>query len=128
MSMKKSKDTMGDRTHDLEVCSAMSQPTAPPRTLYCIECFRITTSLVLFSSFKIMFCYPVQKKNQQICSFRTSKETFYCCLKSKFLFQILHFYTPVFLMKNTHSVISYSQSCEIRIVHTHQQHHRLLSE
>ena len=63
MSIKKFKDTMGNRTRDLSVCSAMPQPTAPPHTPYCVECFRISTSLVLFSSFTIMFCYPVQQKS-----------------------------------------------------------------
>jgi hypothetical protein len=30
MSMKKSSDTIGNRTHDLPACSAVPQPTAPP--------------------------------------------------------------------------------------------------
>jgi hypothetical protein len=32
MSMKKSNDTIGNRTRDLTACSALPQPTAPPRT------------------------------------------------------------------------------------------------
>ena len=31
MSMKKSNDTIGNRTRDLPACSAVPQPTAPPR-------------------------------------------------------------------------------------------------
>ena len=31
MSMKNSNDTIGNRTHDLPACSAVPQPTAPPR-------------------------------------------------------------------------------------------------
>ena len=31
MSMKNSHDTIGNRTRDLPVCSAVPQPTAPPR-------------------------------------------------------------------------------------------------
>jgi hypothetical protein len=31
MSMKNSSDTIGNRTHDLPTCSAVPQPTAPPR-------------------------------------------------------------------------------------------------
>jgi len=31
MSMKDSNDTIGNRTLDLPVCSAVPQPTAPPR-------------------------------------------------------------------------------------------------
>jgi hypothetical protein len=29
--MKNSSDTIGNRTHDLPACSAVPQPTAPPR-------------------------------------------------------------------------------------------------
>ena len=32
MSMKNSDDTIGNRSHDLPTCSAVPQPTAPPRT------------------------------------------------------------------------------------------------
>jgi hypothetical protein len=32
MSMKNFSDTIGNRTRDLPVCSAVPQPTAPPRT------------------------------------------------------------------------------------------------
>ena len=34
MSMKNYIDTIGNRTHDLPVCSAVPQPTAPPRISY----------------------------------------------------------------------------------------------
>jgi hypothetical protein len=41
MSMKNSKDTIGNRTHDLPSCSAVPQPTAqaraPCRTVYCTK-------------------------------------------------------------------------------------------
>ena len=30
--MKNSNETVGNRTHNLPACSAVSQPTAPPRT------------------------------------------------------------------------------------------------
>jgi hypothetical protein len=33
MSMKKSNDTIGNRTRDLPTCSAELQPTAPPRMI-----------------------------------------------------------------------------------------------
>ena len=32
VSMKNSNDTIGNRTRDLRACSAVPQPTAPPRT------------------------------------------------------------------------------------------------
>jgi len=31
LSMKNSNDIIGHRTHDLQACSAVPQPTAPPR-------------------------------------------------------------------------------------------------
>jgi len=34
MSMKNSKDTIGNRTRELPACSALLQPTAPPRAPY----------------------------------------------------------------------------------------------
>ena len=34
MSMKNSNDTIGNRTRDLPACSAVPQPTAPPRAPY----------------------------------------------------------------------------------------------
>jgi len=37
MSMKYSNDTIGNRTRDLPACSAVPQPTAPPRTpFHCV--------------------------------------------------------------------------------------------
>jgi len=33
MSMKNANDTIGNRTRDLPGCSAVPQPTAPPRTM-----------------------------------------------------------------------------------------------
>jgi len=33
MSMKKSNDTIGNQTCDIPTCSAVPQPTAPPRAL-----------------------------------------------------------------------------------------------
>jgi hypothetical protein len=33
MSMKNSNDTIGNRTSELPACSAVPQPTAPPRTI-----------------------------------------------------------------------------------------------
>jgi hypothetical protein len=32
VSMKNARDTIGNRTRDLPTCSAVPQPTAPPRT------------------------------------------------------------------------------------------------
>jgi len=51
-SMKKPKDTIGIRTHDLLASSAMPQPTAPPRTR--VEFGRsvnLTVSLNMYQSY-----------------------------------------------------------------------------
>jgi hypothetical protein len=42
MSMKNSNDTTGNRTRDLPACSAVPQPTAPPRApkLRCMEIYK----------------------------------------------------------------------------------------
>ena len=45
MSRKNSNDTIGNRTRDLPVCSAVSQPTAPPRTP---EVIPVTTLTAVF--------------------------------------------------------------------------------
>jgi hypothetical protein len=37
MSMKNSSDTIGNRTPDLPVCSAVPQPTAPPHAPKCVN-------------------------------------------------------------------------------------------
>jgi hypothetical protein len=37
MSMKNSNDTIGNRTRDLPACSAMPQPTAPPRAPFFVR-------------------------------------------------------------------------------------------
>jgi hypothetical protein len=36
ISMKNSNDTIGNRTRDLPACSAVPQPTAPPRSAICV--------------------------------------------------------------------------------------------
>ena len=41
MSMKISNDSIGNRTRDLLTCSALPQPTAPPRTPYYIILYYI---------------------------------------------------------------------------------------
>ena len=43
MSMKNSNCTIGNRTRDLRVCSAVPQPTAPPRapTFACSKCWNL---------------------------------------------------------------------------------------
>jgi hypothetical protein len=47
MSIKNSSDTIGNRTRDLPVCSAVSQPTAPPRNPIKGEMMEKTKSTVL---------------------------------------------------------------------------------
>ena len=55
MSMKNSNDTIGNRSRDLPVCSAVPQPTAPPRCCSvgicntvcdpCMECYVLPVTL-----------------------------------------------------------------------------------
>ena len=53
MSMKNSSDTIGNRTRDLLACSAVPEPTAPPRAswylvyiiMFLLEIMLLTTSL-----------------------------------------------------------------------------------
>jgi hypothetical protein len=40
--MKKSNDTIGNRTHDLPACSAVRQPTAPPAACPSLVLLRMT--------------------------------------------------------------------------------------
>ena len=49
MSMKNSSDTIGNRTHDLPTCSAVPQPTAPPRKILgrFAKLRKVTVSFVL---------------------------------------------------------------------------------
>jgi hypothetical protein len=49
MSMKKFNDTIGNQTCDLPVCSAVPQPTAPPRAP---TVFLNTPKKFLFQVFK----------------------------------------------------------------------------
>jgi len=47
MSMKNSNDTIGNRTRDLPTCSAVPQPTAPPRaSSEAIDCIKFVSGLV----------------------------------------------------------------------------------
>jgi hypothetical protein len=64
MSVKNSSDTIGNRTRDVPVCSAVPQPTAPPRAPFCtcimykiiIYNFELFTSLMLaLLKRKVMF-------------------------------------------------------------------------
>jgi hypothetical protein len=62
MSMKNSSDTIGNRIRDVPVCSAVPQPTAPPRTplkvntiLYQISSWATPASIPL----KILVLYAI---------------------------------------------------------------------
>ena len=49
MSMKNSSDTIGNRTRDLPTCSAVPQPTAPPRAPNTVHSVGHNPVLVIFS-------------------------------------------------------------------------------
>ena len=45
--MKNFNDIIGNRTHDLPTCSAVPQPTAPPRAASYTQCVRIKSRALL---------------------------------------------------------------------------------
>jgi hypothetical protein len=47
MSMKNSSDTMGNRTRDFPVCSAVPQPTASPRAPNFLNYLRIIIIIII---------------------------------------------------------------------------------
>jgi len=55
--MKKSNDTIGNRTRDLLACSVVPQPTAPPRAPHCEDTFGISLS----SDFPKLYEYKKQR-------------------------------------------------------------------
>ena len=46
MSMKNSSDTIGNRTRDLPACSAVPQPTVPPRAPLLAICVHLSLSAI----------------------------------------------------------------------------------
>ena len=46
MSMKNSSDTIGNRTRDLPVCSAVPQTTVPPLLVMCVTHFSVLVMCV----------------------------------------------------------------------------------
>jgi hypothetical protein len=51
MSMKNSSDTIGNRTHDLPVCSAVPQQTAPPSDSQLYRCYNVKITQGVLSGF-----------------------------------------------------------------------------
>ena len=60
MSMKNSSDTIGSRTHDLPVCRAVPQPTAPPRASTLLLCF-------ILSYLREVLLNPLNTELNSIC-------------------------------------------------------------
>jgi len=61
MSMKKSNDTVGNRTRDHPVCSTVSQLTAPPRTVKYEMCFLLTFVNLTKNCIQKLFLQPIQQ-------------------------------------------------------------------
>jgi hypothetical protein len=57
MSVKNSSDTIGNRTRDLPACSAVPQPTAPPRAPYPVCTYNFCVSY--------MFLFQYQKRQRK---------------------------------------------------------------
>ena len=71
MSMKNSSDTIGNRTRDLRTCSAVPQPTAPPRTpvqrmvlWHIVKLPTITTHSVTMSHYKFYMAYNLKARKK----------------------------------------------------------------
>jgi hypothetical protein len=66
MSMKNSIDTIGNRTRDLPACSAVPQPTAPPRTPVYVSRFLYIRIHVLCKYVVYVFVYVYRLAYVQI--------------------------------------------------------------
>jgi hypothetical protein len=55
LSIKYFSDSIGNRTRDLSVCSAVPQSTAPPRTTV-----KMSTTCLVSESFVLLDCYTAQ--------------------------------------------------------------------
>jgi len=79
--MKNSNDTIGNRTRDLPACSAVPQPTAPPRVPdlrgtrgYLLLCLKMVSHLLICASVKNDILDEVQ--NQKTVSVNISHALF----------------------------------------------------
>jgi hypothetical protein len=61
MSIKKSNDTIGNRTRDHPVCSAVSQLSAPPRAVKYEMCFLLTFVNLTENCTQKLFLQPIQQ-------------------------------------------------------------------
>jgi hypothetical protein len=64
--MKKSNNTIGNRSRDLPACSVVSQPTAPPRALLLV-CFGYLTKPISYS-----FITCPHRRLQKVMCYRLS--------------------------------------------------------
>ena len=71
--MINSSDTIGDCTRDLPACSAVPQPTAPPRAPY-VEgyCFKISIKLLIVRYRQTET--HLQAPDEQLVYFKSSKQ------------------------------------------------------
>jgi hypothetical protein len=67
MSMKNSNGTIGNRTRDLPVCSAVRQQTAPPRAPNIAVSKRTLCSGVCFSNLFSKTCKPEVFASLLVC-------------------------------------------------------------
>jgi hypothetical protein len=70
MSMKNSRDNIGNRIRSLPACSAETQPTAPPRALHPEEIIQHFPVCFIEINLTVLRC------DVGICSFLTEKESF----------------------------------------------------
>jgi hypothetical protein len=71
--MKKSNDTIGNRTRDFPDGSAVPQPTAPPRTVQYEMCFLLTFVNFTENCIQKLFLPPIQQFDIQAHSLYENK-------------------------------------------------------
>jgi hypothetical protein len=67
--MKNSNDTIGNRTCDVPVCSAVPQPTAPPRAPWWHRLDVISVSFLVLEVYQHKFCPLMHSFLMLYCNF-----------------------------------------------------------
>ena len=122
MSMKNSNDTIGNRTRNLLTCSAVPQPTAPPRALkmfvkHIIKTLHVSVTIVWPSSGGRLSCLVLLL---HLCLFASSS-----CLFGMWLYVVyvcaclLYLSVGCLVVNSSQPNISYTSTSG---THTHRQH------
>jgi hypothetical protein len=72
LSMKNENDTPGNRTRDLPACSAVPQPTAPPRNSSLMDLMTEGTEFLILTAYWFStYCLPFSRQSA-VCQYRPS--------------------------------------------------------